>query len=161
MQHRVHDEELFMEEALAAIRRVITDEEAGEMTLAPAEPRRSREEAGRNKNRGGIAVARSNCRSPLCVQNVDGKCEEVRTNTRGCGSRRASPMLKSWLDEKLASRGRANGRGRNRTGYSRTLTTIPAELREEQRPVVRCCVRKEEVPISGLRSDRDWALQVA
>jgi hypothetical protein len=50
MQHRVHDEELFMEEALAAIRRAITDEEAGEMTLAPAEPRRSREEAGRNQN---------------------------------------------------------------------------------------------------------------
>ena len=44
MPHQVHDEELFMEEALAAIRRAITDEAAGEMTLGPAEPRASREE---------------------------------------------------------------------------------------------------------------------
>ena len=35
-----------MEEALAAIRQAMTDEEAGEMTLAPAEPRTSREQAG-------------------------------------------------------------------------------------------------------------------
>ena len=34
-----------MEEALAAIRRAMTDEEVGEMTLAPAEPRTSREQA--------------------------------------------------------------------------------------------------------------------
>ena len=46
MQHPVHDEELFMEEALAAIRQAITKEEAGETTLAPAEPRTSREQAG-------------------------------------------------------------------------------------------------------------------
>jgi hypothetical protein len=38
----IPDEALLMEEALAAIRRAITDEEAGEMTLAPtAEPRSS------------------------------------------------------------------------------------------------------------------------
>ena len=46
MQHPVHDEELFMEEALAAIRQAITNDEAGEPTLAPAEPRTSREQAG-------------------------------------------------------------------------------------------------------------------
>jgi hypothetical protein len=46
MQHPVHDEELFMEEAMAAIRRAITDEDAGEMTLAPAEPRTSGEGSG-------------------------------------------------------------------------------------------------------------------
>ena len=46
LQHPLHDEELFMEEAMAAIRRAITDEEAGEPTLAPAEPRTSREQAG-------------------------------------------------------------------------------------------------------------------
>ena len=38
MQHPVYDEEVFMEEALAAIRQAITNEEAGETTLAPAEP---------------------------------------------------------------------------------------------------------------------------
>ena len=37
-----------MEEALAAIRQAMTNEEAGEMTLAPVEPRTSREQAGRN-----------------------------------------------------------------------------------------------------------------
>jgi len=35
-----------MEEAMAAIRRAITDEEAGEMTLAPAEPRAFGEKTG-------------------------------------------------------------------------------------------------------------------
>jgi cell pole-organizing protein PopZ len=46
MQHPVHDEELFMEEALAAIRQAITNEEVGETTLARAEPRTSSEQAG-------------------------------------------------------------------------------------------------------------------
>ena len=47
MQHPVHDEGLFMEEALAAIRQAITNGEGGETTLAaPAEPRTSREQAG-------------------------------------------------------------------------------------------------------------------
>ena len=45
MRHPVHDEELSMEEALAAIRRAITHEEAGE-TASPAEPRTSGEQAG-------------------------------------------------------------------------------------------------------------------
>jgi hypothetical protein len=40
MQHPAYDEELIMEEALAAIRQAITKEEVGEMTLVPAEPRR-------------------------------------------------------------------------------------------------------------------------
>jgi hypothetical protein len=48
MQRPVHHDELFMEEALAAIRRAITDEEAGEMTLAPAEPRAFGEKTGAN-----------------------------------------------------------------------------------------------------------------
>jgi len=46
MKQPVHDEELFMEEALAAIRRAITDKEAGEMTLAATEPRTSGEKTG-------------------------------------------------------------------------------------------------------------------
>jgi cell pole-organizing protein PopZ len=43
MQHPVYDEEVFMEEALAAIRRAISDEEAGDET--PTEPRTSGDEA--------------------------------------------------------------------------------------------------------------------
>src|SRR6476660_4733018 len=46
MQYPVHDEELFMEEALAAIRQAITNEEVGETTLAPAERRTSGEQTG-------------------------------------------------------------------------------------------------------------------
>ena len=38
-----------MEEALAAIRRAITEEEAGDETLTPTEPRTSGEEARRNQ----------------------------------------------------------------------------------------------------------------
>ena len=45
MQQPVHDEKVFMEEASAAIRRAMAEEEVGEMTLAPAEPRTSREQA--------------------------------------------------------------------------------------------------------------------
>ena len=86
MQQPVHDEELFMEEPLAAIRQAMTDEEAGEMTLAPVEPRTSREQVGAKKTRGSIAVPRSNCRSRLCVQHVDGNCEEARAVVRGCCS---------------------------------------------------------------------------
>jgi hypothetical protein len=53
-----------MEEALAAIRRAISNDEAGETTLAPAEPRTSREQAGPKPTpEGGFAVPRSNCRS--------------------------------------------------------------------------------------------------
>ena len=59
-----------MEEALAAIRQAITNEQAGETTLGPAEARSSREQA-RAKTRGWIAVARSNCRNRLCVQHAD------------------------------------------------------------------------------------------
>ena len=52
MKQPVHDEELFMEEALAAIRRAITDKEAGEMTLAATEPRTSGEKAGAKPEAG-------------------------------------------------------------------------------------------------------------
>jgi hypothetical protein len=126
MQHSVHDEEPFMEEALAAIRQAISNDKAGETTLAPAMdlPRTS----GRETNtRGWIAVPRSNYRSRLCVQHVDGNCEETRADTRGCGSRNASPDAEVMAGRKLAPRGRANGAGRSRTDHSRTLTTIPAE----------------------------------
>ena len=78
-----------MEEALAAIRQAISNDEAGETTLAPAEPRTSREQAGAKPPRGWIAVPRSNCRSRLCVQHVDGNCEEARADVGGCGSRNA------------------------------------------------------------------------
>jgi hypothetical protein len=124
-----------MDDAMSAIRRAITDEEAGEMTLAPTEPRTSGEEArGETNTRGRIAVAQSNCRNRLCVQHVDGNCEEARADTRGRGSRNASPHAEVMAGRKLAPRGRANGAGRDRTGYSRTLITIPVELNRVMLP---------------------------
>ena len=116
-----------MEEAMAAIRRAITEEEAGEMTLAPAEPRASGEKTRAKHIRGWIAIARSNRGDRLCVQHVDGNCEEARAVTRGCGSRNASPHAEVMAGRKLAPCGRGDGRGRNRTGYPRTLTTVRRE----------------------------------
>ena len=46
MQHPVHDEKLFMEEALAAIRRAMADEEAAKCTSLP-----SREAPAKNRAR--------------------------------------------------------------------------------------------------------------
>src|SRR5262245_45581683 len=51
MRYPVRDEVL-MEEATAAIRRAITDEEASEMTLAPAEPRAFGEKTGAKPEAG-------------------------------------------------------------------------------------------------------------
>ena len=129
MQHSVHDEELFMEEALAAIRRAISNNEAGETTLAPRRATDLPRTSGRETNtRGWIAVAPSNCRSRLCVQHLDGNCTEARADAGGCGSRNASPHVEVMARRKLAPRGRADGAGRSRTDYSWTLTTILAEL---------------------------------
>ena len=75
-----------MDEVMAAIRRAITNEEASEMTLAPA----GRAANPLRQNRCPTTVARSNSRSRLCVPHVDGDCEEARTVTRGSGSRNAS-----------------------------------------------------------------------
>ena len=102
LQHPVHDEELFMEEALAAIRRAITDEEAGEMTLAPAEPRTSRGEAGAKRvpeagllsREATAAVGSAFNTLTETVRKHEPSLEDVVRET-------LRPMLKSWLDENL------------------------------------------------------------
>jgi cell pole-organizing protein PopZ len=101
MRHQVHDEELFMEEALAAIRRAITDEEAG-MTLAPAEPRTSREEAGAKRvpeagllsREATTAIGSAFNTLTETVKKHEPSLEDVVRDT-------LHPMLKSWLDENL------------------------------------------------------------
>jgi uncharacterized protein len=102
MQHPVHDEEVFMEEALAAIRRAITDEEAGKTTLAPAEPQTSREQAGAQpipeagllSRRATAAVGSAFNALTETVKKHDPTLEDVVRET-------LRPMLKSWLDENL------------------------------------------------------------
>ena len=122
-----------MEEALAAIRQAITNDEAGEPTSRRATdfPRTS----GRETNtRGWIAVAPGNCRSRLCVQHLDGNCTKARADAGGCGSRNASPHAEVMAGRKLAPRGRADGAGRSRTDYSRTLNIILAEWLAQAQP---------------------------
>ena len=102
MQHPVHDEELFMEEALAAIRQAITNEEVGEMTLAPAEPRTSREQAGAKpipeagllSREATAAVGSAFNTLTETVKKHEPTLEDVVRET-------LRPMLKSWLDENL------------------------------------------------------------
>jgi uncharacterized protein len=99
MQHPVHDEELFMEEALAVIRRAITDEEVGETTLAPTEPRSSRgakptPEAGLLSREATAAVGSAFNTLTETVKKHEPSLEDVVRDT-------LRPMLKSWLDEHL------------------------------------------------------------
>ena len=75
-----------MEEALAAIRRAITDEDAGEMTLAPDNGLLSRETTA--------AIGSSFNRLSETAKNQEPTLEDVVRAT-------LRPMLKSWLDENL------------------------------------------------------------
>jgi cell pole-organizing protein PopZ len=102
MQHPVHDEELSMEEALAAMRQAMTDEEVGEMTLAPAEPRTSREQAGAKpipeagllSRQATAAVGSAFNTLTETVKKHEPTLEDVVRET-------VRPMLKLWLDENL------------------------------------------------------------
>jgi uncharacterized protein len=100
-KHPMHDEE-FMEEGLAAIRRAITDEEAGEMTLAPAEPRttdqrmgaKTTPEAGLLSRETSVAISSAFNTLTETVKKHEPTLEDVVRET-------LRPMLKSWLDENL------------------------------------------------------------
>ena len=87
-----------MEEALAAIRRAISNDEAGETTLAPAEPRTSREqaapEAGLLSREATAAVGSAFNTLTETVKKHELALEDVVRET-------LRPMLKSWLDENL------------------------------------------------------------
>jgi hypothetical protein len=111
-----------MDEVINAIRRAIIDEEeAGEMTSTST----SREEARvKPIPEAGLLSREATAAVGSAFNTLTTNCEEARAVTRGCGSRNASPHTEVMAGRKLAPRGRAYGRGRNRTGYSRTLTTI-------------------------------------
>ena len=102
MKRPVHDEQVFVEEALAAIRHAITNEEAGETTSAPAEPRTSREqadakqipEAGLLSRQAPAAVGSAFNTLTETVKKHEPTLEDVVRET-------LRPMLKSWLDENL------------------------------------------------------------
>jgi cell pole-organizing protein PopZ len=103
MQQSVHDEKLSMDDAIiSAIRRAITDEEAGEMTLAPVEPRtpgekpkaqRVSETALLSRETSAAVGSAFNTLSETVKQHQPSLEDVVRETLR--------PMLKSWLDENL------------------------------------------------------------
>ena len=100
-----------MDDAMSAIRRAIIDEEAGEMTLTPAEPRTSGEEARAKR------IPEAGLLSPKVTaavgSAVDGNCEEARADARGRGPRNASPHAEIVAGREFAKRSRADGAGRN------------------------------------------------
>ena len=91
-----------MEEALAAIRQAITNDAVGEPTLAPAEPRTSREQAGAKpipeagllSRQATAAVGSAFNTLTETVRKHEPTLEDVVRET-------LRPMLKSWLDENL------------------------------------------------------------
>ena len=102
MQHPVHDEELFMEEALAAIRRAMTEEEVGEMTLAPAEPRTSREQAGAKPTpEAGLLSGEATAAVGSAFNTLTETVKKHEPTLEDVVRETLRPMLKSWLDENL------------------------------------------------------------
>jgi uncharacterized protein len=89
-----------MDEAMSAIRRAIIDEEAGEMTLAPTEPRTSSEKMGAKPEAGLLSREATTAVGSACntltetVKKHEPTLEDVVRET-------LRPMLKSWLDENL------------------------------------------------------------
>jgi hypothetical protein len=118
MQHPAHDEVILMEEALAAIRRAMADQEAGQMTSTVTS----------QAAEAGLLSRDATAANRLCIQHVDGNCEAAPAIAGRCGSRNTSPHAQVVVGRKLAPRSRADGAGRNRTGYSRMLTTVRAAL---------------------------------
>ena len=99
MQHSAHDEELFMEEAMAAIRRAITDEEAGEMTLAPAEPGTSDEKTGANE--AGLLSPKATAAIGSAFNTLTETVKKHEPTLEDVVRETLRPMLTSWLDENL------------------------------------------------------------
>jgi cell pole-organizing protein PopZ len=93
----VPDEELFMEEALAAIRRAMSEEEVGEMTFEPrtsGEKTGAKPEAGLLSRETSAAIGTAFNTLTETVKKHEPTLEDVVRNT-------LRPMLKSWMDENL------------------------------------------------------------
>jgi|SRR5580704_402219 hypothetical protein len=102
MQHPAHEEELFMEEALAAIRQAITKEEAGETTLAPAEPRTLREQAGAKPTpEAGLLSHEATAAIGSAFNTLTKTVKKHEPTLEDVVREALRPMLKSWLDENL------------------------------------------------------------
>jgi cell pole-organizing protein PopZ len=101
MRHPVHDEELSMEEALAAIRRAITHEEAGE-TASPTEPRTSGEQAGaKPTSEAGLLSREATAAIGSAFNTLTETVKKHEPTLQDVVRETLRPMLKTWLDENL------------------------------------------------------------
>jgi|SRR6185312_1711355 uncharacterized protein len=104
MQHLVHDEEVFMDEALAAIRRAMSDEEPGETTFAPTEPRSSGERAGAKPTpEAGLLSHKTTAAIGSAFNRLSETAKKHEPTLDDVVRETLRPMLKSWLDENLSS----------------------------------------------------------
>ena len=91
-----------MEEALAAIRQAMTDEEVGKMTLAPAEPWTSREQAGAKPTpEGGLLSGEATAAVGSAFNTLTEIVKKHEPTLEDVVREALRPMLKSWLDENL------------------------------------------------------------
>ena len=91
-----------MEEALAAIRRAISNDEAGETTLAPAEPRTSREQAGAKPiPEAGLLSRQATAAVGSAFNTLTETVRKHEPTLEDVVREALRPMLKSWLDENL------------------------------------------------------------
>ena len=90
-----------MEEALAAIRQAINSNEAGEPTLAPAEPRTSREQAGAKPIPEGLLSRQATAAVGSAFNTLTETVRKHEPTLEDVVSETLRPMLKSWLDENL------------------------------------------------------------
>jgi len=102
MNRPVRDEELFMEEALAAIRRGITDEQAGEMAFAGTEPATFGEDASpQPTNNAGLLSRKATAAVGSAFNRLSETARKHEPTLEDVVRETLRPMLKSWLDENL------------------------------------------------------------
>ena len=101
MQQLLYNEELIMEEALAAIRRAISNDETGETTLAP-EPWTSREQAGAKPTpEAGLLSREATAAVGSAFNTLTETVKKHELSLEDVVRETLRPMLKSWLDENL------------------------------------------------------------
>ena len=102
MQQPVHDEKLLMDDAMSAIRRAIVDEEAGEMRLAPAEPRTSGKKAEAKRTpEAGLLSREATAAIGSAFNTLTETVKKHEPTLEDVVREALRPMLKSWLDENL------------------------------------------------------------
>ena len=89
-----------MEEALAAIRQAITNEQAGETTSGPAEARSSREQA-RTKPEAKLLSREATAAVGSAFNTLTETVKKHEPTLEDVVRETLRPMLKSWLDENL------------------------------------------------------------